>query len=740
MKGLKTLLTALRGRPRLLGGLVIGALGLLGLGVGVAWGSWESVCRDCPSIAQIYTYQPKQATRVLDHDGKLIAELGLERRTPVSIAELPPYVPKAFVAVEDRRFFHHHGFDWIRTASALFGNVVHGHIFSGFTGGGSTITQQLARNMFKQDIGFKQRYTRKLRELKVAFELEDVYSKNQILEAYLNQINFGHGWWGIQTASERYFGKPASAMDPAEVALLVALAKGPAYYSPFRHPERALARRNLVIGVMADQGVISDAQAAKYRQEPLPDHPYGTDEGQLAPYFVEWVRDQLDERFGSDLYSRGFRVYTTLDLEMQKRAQEAMRDGWKRVEKDPRFHHPTYDSVMAEKDRKEQGEASYLQGMFIALDPATGEIRSLIGGRDFTDSKFNRAVQAHRQPGSSFKPILYSAAIASGIPASHVIYDAPLMLDQGNGQIYSPSNSDGEFHGPMTLREALKRSINVVAVKLGLEVGLETVVQYAHRMGLTTQVPPYPSIAIGSADVVPLQMAGVYTAFANGGVHAEPFGILRVEDAEGRVLWQERPERRPVLDSMTTYIIRDMMRGVVDHGTGYAVRDPDRGNLPYSIPVAGKTGTTNDYTDAWFIGTTPNLLAAVWMGFDRPQTIFHGAEGGALSGPVWGQFARSVYFGSGEDEPPLLPKPTEQDWPMPAGLITRQVDSETGKLATPLCAADSAYTEIFIPGTEPTEGCTGHEPGLFGGMLGLPLDSLRDTTRIKPKVNPKFKF
>ncbi len=699
-------------------GVLVGAAGI-GLVVGLALGTWNYVCRDCPSIAQIYAFEPKQSTKIYSHDGKLFAELFQERRTPVRLAELPKYVPATFIAVEDRRFYHHHGFDWIRTVGAVLQNIRSGY----GAAGGSTITQQLARNMFKNEVGFQTRLTRKLKELHVALELEQVYSKDQILEAYLNQINFGHGWWGLETAAEHYFGKAARELDPSETAMLAALPKAPSRYSPLDHPDRARARRDLVLGIMSDQDVITKQEEAQAKQEALPTEAHGLDEASFAPYFVEWVRRILDDRFGSDIYEQGYRVYTTLDVDMQKAANEAMEYGWKRIESQPNYRWPTYEKVHEKKEKIAGESTPYIQGMFVALDPASGEVRALIGGRDFHESKFNRATQALRQPGSAFKPFVYSAAIAGGVPASHVINDSPLMLQLENGDVYSPRNYEPDFLGPLTLREALMRSINTVAVKLGLEVGLETVAQYAHRMGIQTSIPRYPSISIGAADVIPLEIAGAYTTFANLGVHVEPRPILRVEDARGRVLWQTRPETRQVMDSSHTYIVTDMMRDVVDHGTGYNVRNPDLGNLPYNIPVAGKTGTTNDATDVWFIGFTPNLLAAAWFGFDQPKKIIAGAAGGVYAAPVFGRFMRRVYLQN--DSTLAIPQP----WSMPEDLITRDIDDETGQLATEWCPRDHVRPEVFVPGTEPTEACDLHGPGVLGSPLPgqLPGAMPRDT-------------
>ncbi|MGH7475752.1 MAG: penicillin-binding protein 1A [Longimicrobiales bacterium] len=692
--------------PRLTATLLLGALGAASLAAGLLVGAWNNVCHQCPSIAQIYAWEPKLSTKLLSHDGQLIAELFRERRTPVPLEDLPPHLIGAFLAIEDRRFYQHEGFDYRRIVTANVRNVLAGEI----TGGGSTITQQLARNMFREEVGFEQRITRKLKEARVAVELEQVYAKDEILEAYLNQINFGHGWYGIETAAQRYFGKSAREVDPAESAMLAALPKAPSRYSPLRNPEFAAGRRNLVLSVMADQNVISAAEADRWKREPLPTEAHGLDEGEFAPYFVEWVRDLLDDRFGTDVYEQGLRVYTTLDIDMQRLANQAMSNGWRRIEEQPGFRWPTYAEVIADENRSPGTSTPYLQGLFVALEPATGEVRALIGGRDFEDSKFNRVTQARRQPGSAFKPFVFTAAIASGIPASHVINDAPVMLEMEDGTIYSPRNYDREFFGPLTLREALRRSINTVAVKLGLEVGLETVAQYAQRMGLSTPVPRYPSMSIGAPDVIPLEIAGAYTTFASLGVHAEPRPILRVLDQQDRVLWETRPERRTVVDSAVGYIMADLLRDVVDHGTGYTVRAPDQGNLPYEVPAAGKTGTTNDATDIWFIGFTPDLLAAVWFGFDQPKQIVPGAAGGLYGAPVWGEFMRHVYTG------PDSLRPVPQPWQAPQQLVTRSIDRETGQLASEWCSPDNIVNEIFIPGTEPTERCALHDD-----MLGAPL-------------------
>jgi penicillin-binding protein 1A len=711
----------LRARPRLVAGASLGLIGFMALAAGLIIGSWNAVCRDCPSIAQIYVWEPKSATQILDHDRKLIAELFQERRTPVDVQTLPPYVPQAFIAVEDKRFYNHRGFDYRRLIGASVRNVLSRRI----TGGGSTITQQLARWMFSEQIGFEQVLTRKLKEAKVARELEDVYSKDAILGAYINQVNYGHGWHGIETAAQHYFGKPAVQIDPAEAALLAAVINRPGTYDPFRNPDRARTRRNLVLRLMQEQGYLSREDMRRWQLAPLPETPYRSNESSIAPYFVEWVRDQLDDRYGADLYSKGYKVVTTLDLEMQAAAQTAMDTGWARIDRMPGFRGPKYADVIADEKRPASNETPYLQGLFIAMDPRTGEIRALIGGRDFKDSKFNRATQALRQPGSTFKPFVYAAAIASGIPASHVIYDSPVMIEWRDS-VYAPENYDPEFRGPLTLREALKHSVNTVTVKLGQEVGLETVAQTARQMGLRTEVPPYPSTPIGAADVIPLQLAEAYTPFATTGTLVRSRSILRIEDQQGRLLWESRPETEAALDSLTAAITRDMLRTALDNGTGYNVRNPGEGNLPYEVPAGGKTGTTNDATNVWFAGFTPDMLAVVWFGYDRPQKIMSNATGGTFAAPVWGRFMRSLYYG---DTPELqVPAP----WPWPEGITTRVIDRESGKLAAQWCPAENSYTEFFIPGTEPTEAC-----GPSGGLFGAPfrrfppdtIDTLRSRIR-----------
>jgi penicillin-binding protein 1A len=694
--------------------LLIGAF-VAALGIGGVWGTWRNLCAGeaCPSIAQVRTFEHEQTSKVLAYDGRQFHEFGYERRTPVSIDALPEYVPQAVIAVEDRRFYDHGGFDprgMLRSAYGVFtfytartGNTL---------GGGSTITQQLARNMFDQ-IGFNREglglYVRKFREIQVALDLERSYTKDQILEAYLNEIYMGRGY-GFQNAARNYLGKNLVDVNVAEAALLAAILNLPGYYDPFRYPERAESRRNLVLNRMAEQGFLTQEEADNWKEFPLPaEEPEGSVTS-VAPYFEEWVRQILQDRYGDQLYRGGYRIFTTLDIDMQRMAQAAMDSGWAVAERDVRFTHPKYadfDTVVSFP-----GSTPYLQGAFVAIDPLTGHVKALIGGRDYGQSKFDRARQAQRQAGSSFKPFVYTAAIASGVPASRVIVDGPVVLPQLTGDDWRPANYTNEFLGPITIREALYRSINMVAIKLAWdEIGIETVRQTARRMGISTEIEPYPSTAIGAVEVIPLEVAEAYTAYPTMGTKIEPFPILRVEDAQGNVIWEPHPERTVVLDSMTASISVSMLADVVQRGTGATAIRITAG-LPYEVPAAGKTGTNNEGTDLWFSGFTPNLLATVWFGLDTPTPIYAGGAGtgGALAAPVWGNFMRQVYYGVEGDEAngiaavdPLLSIPPQ--WTPHPGLTMVVVDRLTGLVASPWCPTEDQYVEYYIPGTEPTEPC-----------------------------------
>src|SRR5881396_422080 len=553
-----------------------------------------------------------QASLVLARDGSLIGEIGKAIRTSVSIKSLPNYLPQAFVAVEDHRFYQHDGVDVVGIAGALKDNIF------GERRGASTITQQLVGNMHPTLIDRTDRSLgRKLSEQAAAREMEKHYAKDQILEAYLNQIGFGHGWYGVESAARHYFGKSASKLSLAEAAALAAMPKGPALYDPLKYPDRVRQRRNIVLSLMADQGFITRAQAAGAQASPIVTSPNGGYSA-YSPWFVDVVRVQAT-RAGIPVAQGGYRIYTGLDPILQNAATSALQEETAALESQPDYAHPKYTSSATARSKGGPGRnTDYLQGMVVALDPTSGDVRALVGGRDYSDSQFDRAVDGMRQPGSSFKPIVYALAIADSVTPNTIFQDTALAINLPNGTVYSPENSDGQYLGPLTLRDALAKSRNVVAVQLGQKLGMDSIATLAQRMGLTSKIAPVPSSAIGASVVQPLDLVAAYTTFANLGTPVEPSFIYRIEDRNRKVvLTREVTALPPALDPRVTYVVRDMMRDVVERGTASSIRR----YLPASIPVAGKTGTTNDNSDVWFIGLTPDLVAGVWLGFDKPVTI-----------------------------------------------------------------------------------------------------------------------
>ncbi len=621
-----------------------------------------------------------QASVVLARDGSLIGEIGGEIRTNVSIKSLPKYLPQAFVAIEDHRFYQHDGVDVVGIAGAIKDNIF------GERRGASTITQQLIGNMHPTIIDRSDKGVgRKLREQSAAREMEKHYGKDQILEAYLNQIPFGHGWYGVESAARHYFGKSASKVSLAEAAALAAMPKGPALYDPLKYPDRVRQRRNIVLSLMAEQGHITRAQAASARSSRLVTSP-NSGMSAYSPWFVNVVRIQAI-RAGIPVMRGGYRIHTSLDPVLQNAAVSALLEETAALEAQPGYSHPKYRPGSNQK-------GNYLQGMVVAMDPTSGDVRALVGGRDYSDSPFDRAVDGMRQPGSSFKPIVYAAAIADSIPPNAMFADTALAISLPNRTIYRPENSDSQFLGTITLRDALAMSRNVVAVQLGMMLGMDSIANLAHRMGINSSIAPYPSSAIGASAVQPLDLVAAYTTFANLGTPMEPRFIYRIEDRNGRVvLSREVRALAPALDPRVTYVVRDMMRDVVERGTASTIRR----YLPASIPVAGKTGTTNDNSDVWFIGLTPDLVAGVWLGFDKPTSIASGAAGGSLAAPVWGKMVARYYA----SQPQLVTSHTTEQWTPPLGVIMGELDRETGQIADELTPAERRYTEYFVEGTEP---------------------------------------
>lgn len=621
-----------------------------------------------------------QASLVFARDGSLIGEIGRESRTSVAIRTLPRYVGQAFVAVEDHRFYQHDGVDLIGVAGAIKGKILEG-ITGDNRGGASTITQQLVGNMHpdqidRRDMGIG----RKLREQAAAREMEKHYSKEQILEAYINQINFGHGWYGVESAARHYFGKPAAKLTLAEAATLAALPKSPVGYDPSRYPEKARGRRNLILGLMAAQGYANAADAERAKAEPV---VTDRSRGFAAPadYFVDAVRQSL-ERGGLSLAAGGYRIYTTADVALQRAAVDALVQGTLDVEQRAGYTHPTLAHATNKSDA--------LEGVVVAIEPSTGDVKALVGGRDHQLAPFNRATNALRQPGSSFKPFVYALALEDSMSAATIVPDSAItiVLDSARHEVYSPDNSDGKFMGPITLREALTHSRNPVAVQLAMRVGLDSMAAMGRRAGITTPIMPVPASALGASVVRPVDYVAAYTVWANLGSVVEPRFVTRVEDAAGRSVFQRAPSiPRSVMDPRVAFIVRDMMRDAAERGTG----GPARRAVPASIPVAGKTGTTNDNVDVWFMGMTPDLVAGVWLGFDRPSTIMPGAAGGSLAAPIWGAMMARYYAG----------RAAPAAWTPPVGMVTAELNRVTGQVADATTPPAQRYTEFFVPGTEP---------------------------------------
>ncbi len=677
-----------------------------GFALALPLAAWSLVCQGnrCPSIGVLEQYSPRETARLYAVDGRFLGELGLERRTLVPLDSIPRVVSDAFVSIEDKRFYQHHGVDLWRIPGAAARDLLARSFEQGF----STITMQLARNVFPEQISREKRSSslalifkslvRKLKEVRVASDIERRYSKDRILELYLNQINLGSGAYGVETAAQRYFGKSVRDLNLAEAATLAALPKAPGRYNPRRYPVRAVQRRNTIIELMRREGEVSSSAASLAKAYPL--HlARRIESGEVAPYFVEWVRQQLHDRFGDRLYDQGLKVYTTLDLDMQSAAERALENQLRAIEggKSGPYRHLTYEQYIARgvRDENLDTESPYLQGAFVAIDPRDGAVRAMVGGRDYDDSKFNRATQAMRQPGSTFKPIVYSTAIQSGRPPSMLIDDAPISVPQVDGSLWTPQNYDNKFEGPMTMRQGLYMSRNLIAIRLGMELGEQAVVDEARRFGISTPIPPYPSIHIGSAEVYPLDLVGAYTTFANLGTRTEPNGIVRVEDQEGNLLWQPSARSTVVLTPSEAWIMVSMMKDVVLRGTASA----SVWSAGFRVPSGGKTGTTNDGADVWYIGYTADLVAGVWMGFDKPRKIMVNAQGGRLAAPAYTAFMLETY----------RRKPAPPDWPMPASVVARDIDSQTGLLATPACLEHS-YTEYFLLGTEPHRFCTDANP------------------------------
>ncbi|MGQ9779660.1 MAG: transglycosylase domain-containing protein [Bacillota bacterium] len=617
---------------------------------------------------------PAAASIVYDIKGREVGRFfALENREPIPLSQIPQVVRDAVIAVEDARFYTHRGVDLRAIARAAWADIRGG----AFLEGGSTITQQLARNAL---LTRRKLLIRKIREAFYAMAIERKYSKDQILEFYLNQVYFGHGAYGIQCAAKTFFGKEAKDLRLEEAALLAGLLKSPKYFDPYLYPEKARARRTIVLQQMVKYGYITPAQAKAAEARPLGVVPLRPRERRAA-YFLEYIERQLSDKFQRlELDTGGFRIYTTLDNDIQAAAE-----------------------AMVAQMRSGQPDAAGViqpQVALVALDPATGYIKAMVGGRDFGNTQLNRADRAYRQPASAIKPFVYTAAIDSRefTPAS-VLVDEPISFKNSDGTLYSPRNYDGKYRGAITLQEALEQSVNVIAVKLVERLGPARVASYAKKMGLESLVFSgrqndlnLASLALGglTRGVTPLELAAAYTPLANRGIRVEPLAILKVTDREGNVLLEQRPRRRVVLDEATAYVMTNMLRRVVTHGTGR------QAYLDELHPVAGKTGTATRNVNAWFVGYTPNLLAAVWIGNDRQDQPLPFGSGEAAR--LWAVFMRRA----------VEYLPVASFVPPPGVTPEIAICKESGELFGPDCPAADQDFAVFLEGTQPRVFCHLH--------------------------------
>lgn len=738
---------------------------LVGLLAGGAAAALWYLTRDLPPLGSVQEYQPSLVSRVYSDDRHVIGQYYVERRILTPFAQIPEPLKQAVIAVEDVRFFEHPGLDVIGIMRAFWANLRHG----GKVEGASTITQQLTRSLL---LSPERTYSRKVKELILAYQIELVLSKEQILEMYLNQIYFGQGAYGVKAAAQTYFDKELSDLTLPESAFLAGLPKSPNNYSPFKSPDRAKKRQEHVLSRMKDAGFIT---ADDYREAVAQQLVFrSVSSEQLAPYFIEYVRQHLMTSYGETaVYKGGLEVFTTLNVDLQKAAEEAVHHGLRELDKRQGWRGPigtqplesfpekvasppgrpvkeggllrgvvtkvgkdhvmvlaggvegrlSFDDMAWARRRlrgrdplkdvtvlpgvkqllkpgdvievgvkkAEQGGAQFrleqtpiVEGALVAIDPRNGAIRAMVGGYDFGRSEYNRAVIAHRQPGSAFKPLIYATALNKGMGPATILVDAPVVYEQDDPEkTWKPENYEHKFYGAISMREALIHSRNAATVRLLEKVGVRDVIDFARTVGINSPLSPDLSLALGSSSVTLLELASAYGVFANQGIRVEAYAIGTVEDHSGATLEQSVAEPRQVVSRETSYLLTNMLEDVIQRGTGQLAKSVDR-------PVAGKTGTTNDYTDAWFMGFTPNLVVGVWVGFDDIRTLGEKESGAHAALPIWTEFMHQALA-----QLPVMP------FEIPDEIQFVRVDPATGLLLPD--QGGQGMVEIFAKGTEPTQ-------------------------------------
>lgn len=672
--------------------------------------------KDLPSLEQLENYDPDLVTRIYSADGKVLTELFVQKRVFVELTDIPIHMQNAVIASEDRRFYEHWGLSLRSVARAIFINTLSMSYRQGF----STLTQQLARNLYKS-VGFEDSIIRKLKEVITAIQIERTYTKDEILEMYLNTVHFGHGTYGVEAATKRFFGKESMDLTVDESAMLVGLLPSPASYSPIHHPKKAIRRRNTVLRLLRDQKFIQVPEFHEYRSKTLESVQEWTSRG-TAPYFTEYVRrllEKIDEELGINIYRDGLKIYTTVDSRLQKIAERAVletiqedqvrlnrrlfnnREEFENLAYLTIYPEDTLKAMMAGEGElyKDLRDKLLVQCAFVALDSKTGAILAMVGGRPDYHDQFNRAVQAKRQPGSVFKPFVYTTALDNGYPVTEQLLNQPVVLNvqnmDGTWVKWKPQNYDGSTGGLTTLREGLRKSMNLISVRMVQQdiAPSEQVRKMAQRMGISTDIRAVDALALGTSEVYPIEMVAAYAAFSNKGVYSKPFAITRIEDRYGNVLKEYFPERKEVLSEETAYLMTSLLQTVMDRGTGGSVR----WKYKFNRPAAGKTGTTQGWSDAWFVGFTPQISAGGWFGVDDFRVpLGPGQDGTKAALPAWAKFMKAAHD--------TLNYPV-QKFEIPAGIQFIEICSVSKESPLPACPIEK---EIFKKGTEPTQKCKVH--------------------------------
>ncbi len=667
--------------------------------------------KDLPSIEQLQKVDPELVTRIYSADGVVLQELYTQRRIYVPLEQIPPAMVQAVIAIEDRRFEKHWGVSMRDFSRAMIIDI----LTLSKKEGASTLTQQLARMLY-ESIGFEKTFSRKIKELLTALQIERMYSKPEIAAMYINSSWMGHGAYGVQAAASRYFDKNSSELTPDECALLAGIIKHSGRFSPIRRPISAYQRRNLVLNRMHQQGFLSDEEYALYKNTPLqvfkPEPP-----ASRAPYFVEYVRQWLqreDEKLGIDIYRDGLSIYTTINSKIQAAADSALAQHLKYQQNllNTRLLNNLSDlrefvrdtSVSLDQIRDmirgnvpmspSMSASLVVQGALVAIDPSNGHILAMIGGRDFNESEFNRATQAKRQPGSAFKPIVYATAIDNGFPVTTQLLNQPVVLNMPDGTRWAPKNYDLSTGGNTTLRVGLQKSLNLISVRIIQElISPASVVELAQRMHLTTNILPVDALALGACEVIPIELTSAYGIFDNHGIWVEPIAITSIKDRYGNTIAQYKPRQELVLSEETAYLTTSLLQTAINHGTGAGARSA----YGFRLPAAGKTGTTNNFNDAWFVGFTPYMVASVWVGVDNPAVSLGNRQSGAAAAlPIWANFMRDAHNAMGWKA---------KYFERPDGIVEIPICSETKLLPSKYCPIE---TEVFTKQTVPTEHCQIH--------------------------------